>query len=340
MLDFLVYVDASFANGDNDSSVIGHYIGLAPSSEAMKIIDGEYTSLAPLSWGTTTTRRVTRSTLAAETYAASEGAETAEWMRAVWLEVLQGVIPTDIVPSTAGSQSTRIRVLTDSASLAATMSSKRQDLASHDKRARIAIKHLQQMLEDPGEQMDLQWISTHAQLADPFTKVMNPALLREAVRLSDARALVTQLKESRAKSRRKQTDGGQDKNVLLSCCLATAIGTASMTMLRMNSKSKRSPVEQEFEDCQDTTNEVQGYYSGSSRNHVSRHQHGSDEIFSALPVGAISTLLHCDRCGADMQKRKPRLRGGWFMGCTRFPVCRHVVAPRDVHQIASRLKEA
>eukprot|EP00971_Amphidinium_carterae_P211333 4193137-Amphidinium_carterae.2 len=102
-------------------------------------------SLAPLSWGTTTTRRVTRSTLAAETYAASEGAETAEcmravWLRAVWLEVLQGAIPSDIVPSTAGSQSTRIHVLTDSASLASTMNSKRQDLASHDKRARTFSK--------------------------------------------------------------------------------------------------------------------------------------------------------------------------------------------------------
>eukprot|EP00971_Amphidinium_carterae_P244625 4857168-Amphidinium_carterae.1 len=63
-------------------------------------------------------------------------------------------------------------------------------MASHDKRARIAIRHLQQMIDDPGEAMTLRWIPTFAQIADPFTKAMVPTLLRKAVSLSDARDLI------------------------------------------------------------------------------------------------------------------------------------------------------
>eukprot|EP00971_Amphidinium_carterae_P189214 3756037-Amphidinium_carterae.1 len=207
-MDFVAFVDASFANAPDDNSVVGHYIGLTPRDNVEMVVKGDYTLFAPLAWGTGTTRRVTRSTLGAETYACSEGAELSEWMRFVWLELLQGSMPTDAVPSTVRDVTTGIHLLTDSASLSAAAQSKRQDTASHDKRARIAIKHMQQLIDDPGESMSLRWIPTVAQVADPFTKDMNPVLLREALKLNDARSIIEKMKakvdESKAKHRNRK----------------------------------------------------------------------------------------------------------------------------------------
>eukprot|EP00971_Amphidinium_carterae_P059409 1174898-Amphidinium_carterae.2 len=171
-LSFFVYVDASFANAGNDSSVIGHYIGMAPGSHEKQILAGYYATLAPLSWGASTTRRV---------------------------------------------HTVSIHIFTDSGSLAAAVQSKRQDMVSHDKRARTAIKHLQQMLDDSGEAMTLRWIPTYVQIADLFTKAILPTLLKKAVSLTDARDLMLENRDHKNR-RLSKKEKAQSTKLIHICC--------------------------------------------------------------------------------------------------------------------------
>eukprot|EP00971_Amphidinium_carterae_P211332 4193137-Amphidinium_carterae.1 len=186
--------------------------------------------------------------------------------------------------------------------------------------------------------------------------------------------MVAQLKENKVRTKKKQTDGGHNRDALLSCYLATAMGRidgndvyeGAPGWTRQRSRRHHLKIAKKIvlhtrrrlilanvvaiavprELPRDSnivyvTKIVDICYVCLARRGVGlanitviKH-----EIFSELQVGTISTMLNCDRCGAAMQKRKPHLGKGWFMGCTRFPVCKHTVALREVQQVTRRQKE-
>ena len=68
----IAYVDASFSSEQDDKSISGMYVGISSSEKLKATLNGDYSDLTPLLWFTSTTRKVVRSTLLAETYAASD----------------------------------------------------------------------------------------------------------------------------------------------------------------------------------------------------------------------------------------------------------------------------
>ena len=80
------FSDAAFANVEGVKSQWGQVAGLTHFPK--EVVAGHYDKVLPLAWHSGTVRRVVRSTLAAEGYAALEGIETATWFRWLLLEIL------------------------------------------------------------------------------------------------------------------------------------------------------------------------------------------------------------------------------------------------------------
>ena len=112
-----------------------------------------------LMWESSSAKRVVRSTLAAEAYAASEAAEALAWLRALYRE-----LDTGHFGSHDGSRPAHL--MTDARSLIDSVSS---DVGrTRDRRLRIVLAALREALDE--EQIGLSWVDTMVQLADVLTK--------------------------------------------------------------------------------------------------------------------------------------------------------------------------
>ena len=138
-----VYSDASFANLDDGSSQGGMLISLSDQQGAR----------CPIYWESRKIRRVVKSTLAAETLALADAAETAVYI-------------THIIRELIGSVNIPIVCYTDNKSLVDVLESKKN---VDDKRLRIDLSVLRDMIHKK-EISSIQWVSTSGQLANCLTK--------------------------------------------------------------------------------------------------------------------------------------------------------------------------
>ena len=157
-----VFCDASYANLYNGSSQGGFIVFLS-----------DKTSLcAPISWASRKLRRVVKSTLAAETLAATEAVDSAFMISKILCEILDEKSNREIV------------VHTDNKSLYDTV---RTSNVAADKRLRVDIAYLRETVEK--DNVSFKWIESSSQIADALTKqgaskarlldVLNSARLEE-----------------------------------------------------------------------------------------------------------------------------------------------------------------
>lgn len=137
-----LFSDASFNNLPDGGSQGGHILFLCD----------KYRNSLPIAWSSTRTKRVTRSTLAAETLALTDGCDTAYFIA----NLISSIIPTRKIP---------IHVFTDNQSLHDTINTTKPTL---DRRLRVEISALREMC-DKGE-ITINWLSKHHQLSDVLTK--------------------------------------------------------------------------------------------------------------------------------------------------------------------------
>ena len=158
--ELVAFCDAAFANvddpklGDDVRSQCGVHIVLVSPG----IGDGPVASHTLL-WESSSAKRVVRSTLAAEAYAASEAAEALAWLRALYKELDAGHFE-------AHDGARPAHLMTDARSLLDAVAS---DVGrTRDRRLRIVLAALREAMDD--EQINMTWVDTACQLADVLTK--------------------------------------------------------------------------------------------------------------------------------------------------------------------------
>lgn len=139
----MMFSDASFNNLSDGNSQGGHIVFLAD----------KFKMSSPISWKSNKIRRIARSTLAAETLAFTDGADTACFVNELCEEL--SLIPRKSIINTY----TDNKSLHDSACTTSQIS---------DRRLRVEMSAIREMKEK-GE-IDLQWINKEGQIADCLTK--------------------------------------------------------------------------------------------------------------------------------------------------------------------------
>ncbi|CAE7948536.1 RE1 [Symbiodinium sp. KB8] len=150
--------------GSKVASQIGHLIMLFP----MEVLDGEHARGSTLEWRSQSCKRVCRSTFGAETMAAAEGLEGAQYMRALLGTLLTG----RLMGHAEARQRWPIVCLSDCKSLFDFLHKTGVPKMPSDRRLAIDLAALRQelRLERWSDRLPFQWIPTATQLADPLTK--------------------------------------------------------------------------------------------------------------------------------------------------------------------------
>ena len=138
-----VFCDASYANLHDGSSQGGFIVFLNDQTDLC----------APISWASRKLKRVVKSTLAAETLAATEAVDSAFMISKILCEILDEDNNREIV------------VHTDNKSLYDTV---RTSNVATDKRLRVDIAYLRETLEK--DNVSFKWIESSGQIADALTK--------------------------------------------------------------------------------------------------------------------------------------------------------------------------
>lgn len=141
-LHLKLYSDASFNNLPDGGSQGGYIIFLCD----------KFSKSVPLAWNSTRLKRVTRSILAAETLALTDGCDTAFFIANLITDI--GLYKT--IPITA---------LTDNQSLSDTIRTTKPTL---DSRLRVEISALREMCDK--NEINIHWISKQNQLSNILTK--------------------------------------------------------------------------------------------------------------------------------------------------------------------------
>ena len=144
-LSIAAYSDSSFNNLANGNSQGAHIVFLTDKNN----------NSCPVSWSSNKVKRVVRSTLAAETLAFTEAADTAFFIQKLIIEILA---------SKSDSQYSII-CLTDSQSLYETIGTSHQ---VSDKRLRVEVSAIREMVERA--EIVAQWVNKNDQLSDVLTK--------------------------------------------------------------------------------------------------------------------------------------------------------------------------
>src|SRR5215469_3243478 len=138
-----VFSDASFGNGPNGRTQIGYYIR----------IKDEAGNICPITWKSKVSQRVVNSTLAAETYSASEAIEWGMYIQLLWEEI-------------SGSRNSKLLLSTDSKSLQTALVTAN---GAKGRMLRIELAGLKEKIEE-NIITEVQWVSKKEQIADALTK--------------------------------------------------------------------------------------------------------------------------------------------------------------------------
>ena len=140
--------------GDSVRNQCGVHVALASPG-----VMGAPVTAHTLLWESSSAKRVVRSTLAAEAYAASETMEALPWLRALYREL-------DLGHVSAHNGGRPAHLLTDARSLVDAVSS---DVGrTRDRRFRIVLAALRESMDE--EQFNTSWGDTACQLAGVLTK--------------------------------------------------------------------------------------------------------------------------------------------------------------------------
>ncbi|CAE7501228.1 GIP, partial [Symbiodinium sp. CCMP2456] len=152
--------------GSKVASQIGHLVMLFDE----KFLLGEKAQGSILEWRSQSCKRVCRSTFGAETMAAIEGLEGAQYMRALLASLLAG----ELVKHEEARKRWRLLCVTDCKSLYDYLHKTGAPKIPSDRRLAIDLAAFRQELafERWASKAPLQWIPTSFQLADPLTKPM------------------------------------------------------------------------------------------------------------------------------------------------------------------------
>ena len=146
-LELIVFTDASFGNLHDGGSQGGHFI----------FARGDDGKVNPIAWQSRKLRRVTKSTLASETLALSDGVDSAFSIAMLFGEMLYN----------DSSKTIPITCYVDNADLVEALKSQK---SVTDKRLRIEIASMKQML-DRKELKAVQWVGSKDQIANCLTKL-------------------------------------------------------------------------------------------------------------------------------------------------------------------------
>ena len=149
----LVYSDASHGNLPNGVSSAGGFIIFLGDNEG---------NVCPLYWESKKIRRVVKSTLAAETLAASDAIDNAYYFAEILSEILF-----------RNNRDISIRLMVDNKSMFDNVYSVKN---VSEKRLRIDIAIIKELVSE--DRLVLEWVETKCQLADVLTKKgVNPVKL-------------------------------------------------------------------------------------------------------------------------------------------------------------------
>ncbi|CAE7726450.1 unnamed protein product, partial [Symbiodinium necroappetens] len=160
------FADSSFANGEGLKSQCGYVVGLTKES----ITDGSEHPICLLETYSGSIKRVCRSTLAAESNGFLAGAEAAEYVRMILMEVKY---PTErLIDLDREFKKDRVLCFTDAKSLESSIN--KDAGISQDKRVRILLAQVKELLglNDYQDDKNLYaiWVDTSQMLADVLTK--------------------------------------------------------------------------------------------------------------------------------------------------------------------------
>ena len=141
-LKLIAYCDASLGNLSNGGSQGGMIIYLSD-------VEGK---LSPISWSSKKLERVARSTIAAETMALVDSADTCTWLTHMLNEILDNNVQIS-------------ELFTDNKSLKDAAYS---TTAVEEKRLRVDIAAIREAIQK--KEIHVKWVSNTEQVADVFTK--------------------------------------------------------------------------------------------------------------------------------------------------------------------------
>ena len=176
----ITITDASFSNEKDYKSQQGRCHFLGDHSEIKDANCSRY-RVMPLSFSSTTIRRVCRSTLQAETYALQHGLETGDKLRGVLAEI-KGQIRSLKTWETDARSCIPHLAMTGCRSLSDHLASEVLAKVS-DKRLGIELQSIHESYWNEGEKTwekypnggdKLQWVATHTMISDCLTKSMKP----------------------------------------------------------------------------------------------------------------------------------------------------------------------
>ena len=161
------YSDAAWAVRKDGSSQSGFIVCLCDGD----YLDGIEGPLSPISWGSGKTKRVCRSSLAAEIQGAGDGQEEMEFCRLLIYDILIGSL--DLYKANeAISQVPGVLILDCKSLYDSVKSSESSALGMSDKRAAIEALALKRALASTNTW--IRWVHSEAQLADVLTKGTGP----------------------------------------------------------------------------------------------------------------------------------------------------------------------
>jgi hypothetical protein len=160
---FVTYTDASWGCRNDGSSQLGYLVSLAPTD----YMEGGRERLTPISWSSTKSQRVCRSSLAAEIQAIADGQDEQDYCRLVWLEIETGRV--DLSNYVSEIRKVPGALVCDCKSFYDAINARESSgLGMKDKRSAIetlAIRNSCRETETP-----VLWVHSDAQLADGLTK--------------------------------------------------------------------------------------------------------------------------------------------------------------------------
>lgn len=159
--------DSSFANTGGHKSQCGYVVGLTMP----ELCSGAPTPVLILETHSGSIKRVCRSTLAAESNAVLMGAEAADYVRSLLVEMMNPDVSIRNLEREFNRKA--LQIYTDAKSLEATVT-KDAGLPS-DKRVRILVAQIKELLRGPNEPeangCSIYWVDTSQMLADVLTKL-------------------------------------------------------------------------------------------------------------------------------------------------------------------------
>jgi hypothetical protein len=172
----VTWTDAAQGDRPDGGSTGGFISGLAPKQE---ILNGLWTPVSLISWGTAKLPRVARSSLAAEIQEACIAEEEAYIVRLMWAEI-NGVPADSTLEANEAVRTVPSFLVTDAKALYDASKSETSALGLKEKRSGIELLFLKQNLAQSGT--TLRWVNSGAMLADGMTKGKMRHMLEEFLR--------------------------------------------------------------------------------------------------------------------------------------------------------------